>query len=417
MLFSQKQYNILQRRIRHLNVRLDLINDNDVVVDSLEGIAIGGNINLSAESTNRRVGNVKIALYKTALLPTSNSRIWFNRKIGVWIGLRDYDNEIIWFNMGRFAFDEVDLDYNATDKIISINLKDYMLFLDGTLGGNLSHDTEIIAESTTINNAIRITVSSLSRVSIEDVVANGSLALVPYNLEFPSNSTAYNIVKELNDLYMGYEFFFDLEGYFKYQKIKDRKNDAIIWDFTQDKMDLSVSYTRKFKFGSVKNSIYVWGRQLENGEKVKWVYRNSFARQTINERNQIKNKIIGDICQVIGENKAYVWSGDTWDLLDFTVIPMFNIENIGEKIQSYSDDKIFNTQQAMLRAEYELKEYSNFAERVSFSCSPIYLLDVNRLIKLQIKDIGIEGNYLIKSISVPLDIKGQMNIEAIKMYY
>ena len=112
-----------------------------------------------------------------------------------------------------------------------------------------------------------------------------------------------------------------------------------------------------------------------------------------------------------------MWNGEDWELLDFNVVSQFNIENIGEKIFSYNDDNIFNDIQAKLRCEYELINQSNFAEEISFSCVPIYLLDVNNKIRIKDKDTGIMGDYLVKNISQSLNFDGTMNIKATKIYY
>ena len=61
-----------------------------------------------------------------------------------------------------------------------------------------------------------------------------------------------------------------------------------------------------------------------------------------------------------------------------------------------------------------LYQYTNFNENISLSTVPIYYLDVNSRITVQDKGSNIYGDFIIKSISVPLTANGEMNIGAVK---
>lgn len=61
-----------------------------------------------------------------------------------------------------------------------------------------------------------------------------------------------------------------------------------------------------------------------------------------------------------------------------------------------------------------LYQYTNFNENISLSTVPIYYLDVNSRITVQDKGSNIYGDFIIKSISVPLTANGEMNISAVK---
>ena len=415
-MLTQQQYLLLQRPTRYLHIKVELLNQNDVVIDVLQGYAISGNININADSAYRRSGNLKMVIHNNNLIPSPSSKIWFNRKVRIYIGLMDWNDEIVWFNQGQFVIQNAQIDLSGAEKIIELDLADCISLIDGTLGGNLSHETRIIAQSTTINQALRSVLSSLGKVSIDEIKVDGLDALVPYDITSDPNSTVYDLVKELLNLYMGWEIFYNESGYLIIQKIKDRKNDPVVWDFTQNSMNLTINYTTKTDFANVRNSFFIWGRKLDTGETVKWIYKNKYVRNTTTERDAITDKQTGDICHVLNENKSYVWDG-SWQELSFTVVPDFSIERIGEKVHVYSDDKIFNVSQAKLRAEYELKQRSNLAETISLNCVPIYGLQANNKIRISVPEINVNGDYLIKSISFDLSIGGAMQIEAVKLYY
>lgn len=417
-LYQQKQYVALYRNRlnRHPSVRVNLYNNNNVQVDSLEGITLDGNINISADSTNRRNGSLTMKLDKT-LLPKPENKIWFNKRIGIEIGLLDYNDSVVSYDMGKFLMDEPNLSKSNVEKSIQITLKDYMAMWDGTLGGNLSHEMFIIPQSVAVEQAIISIVQSLSKYSVDGMEVDGSKLLVPKEIRRNPNSTIYDALKDIVELYMGYEMYFDTKGYFRVHKIKDKRFDPIVWDFTEDNMDLAIDSTNAFKFNNVKNSIYVWGRKKDDSSQIKWVYRNRWSRDNYSDLAKLSDKQKGDICFLKNENKSYMWDGSGWKMLDFIVVPNFNIENIGEKILAYNEDNIFDELQAKLRCEFELTNQSNFAEEIKFNCIPVYLLDVNKKIKIKDNDIGINGDYLITSISHPLGFEGVSSIQAKKIYY
>ena len=413
---TQNQYNVLRQPTRNLNIKIDLINENDIIVDSFEGIATEGTINLDGSSTYRRSGNLTMVFDKKYnLLPKPDSKIWFNNRIGIWILLEDYFGNTVPFNMGKFAISEVDLNFNSAEKTISCQCLDMMAFLDGTLGGKLSHKT-VIQEGTPISEAIRSILTGLVKVSIEDIrIGNMDLTL-PYTIEKKAGSTVYELIKEIIELYAGWDFYFNENGVLIVEKIRNKKGDPVIEVFDGTEKDLTLNNNPKINFSNVHNSIWVWGRQLDDGTQIKWNYRNRWSRKDKIELDNLTDKQDGDICFIENENKSYVYNDSAWELLDFNVISQFNIEKIGEKIWTFSDDKIFNDNQAKLRAEYELEQKSNMAETVSFSCVPIYYLQPEQKININI-DNEISGDYLITSISVPLDISSSMNISAKKIYY
>lgn len=59
-----------------------------------------------------------------------------------------------------------------------------------------------------------------------------------------------------------------------------------------------------------------------------------------------------------------------------------------------------------------LYQYTNYNESINIQSIPIYYLDVNSRITVQDKKSGIYGDYIINSISLPLDAGSTMNISA-----
>ena len=198
-LYNQKHYALLYKNMtgRHLHIRIDLFNDKDIKIDSFEGISTSGNITLSNTGTYRRTGNLSMALNKI-LLPKPENKIWFDKRIKIYVGLSDFNDEIVWYDMGKFAMDKVSAKSGQTDKSIEVNLLDYIAFLDGVLSGYLSHETQItVASGVKVNEAIKSTVASLPKVMIDDFKIEGLDVLIPYDLTFNPNGTVLDMVKKM----------------------------------------------------------------------------------------------------------------------------------------------------------------------------------------------------------------------------
>lgn len=58
----------------------------------------------------------------------------------------------------------------------------------------------------------------------------------------------------------------------------------------------------------------------------------------------------------------------------------------------------------------ELYQYTNYNEQISLTTLPIYYLEPNVRITVRDNQSGIYGDYMIKSISLPLDINGTMSL-------
>jgi len=58
----------------------------------------------------------------------------------------------------------------------------------------------------------------------------------------------------------------------------------------------------------------------------------------------------------------------------------------------------------------ELYQYTNYNEQISLTTLPIYYLEPNVRITVRDSESGIYGDYMVKSISMPLDINGTMSL-------
>jgi len=419
MYVTQDMYNILVRSTRNLHILIQILDSTTLaVLNELQGISTSGSINFDSSSNYRRTANLSMVVTNNSnLWPSSSSNIWFDKVIKLQIGL-GFEPNIIWFDQGIFAVSSATFDFGLSQKTASFDLLDLTANIDGVLNGKLSNEIRIIASSTTVNTAIRTTASVLPKVNITNIQVNGSDALIPYDIIQKPDSTIYDLIKELVNLYMSYEFYFDEKGYFIVQKIKDLINDSVVFDFSQTPIKLITKNQIGLDFGNVRNSFYIWGKENSNGITTSWVYRNRYSRTSLANRDLIVGMVKGDICFVSDLLKSYYWDGSIWVLLDFNVVPNFNMEAIGEKIHVYSSNTIFNEGQAMLQAEYQMWLKSNFADKINFSCLPVYYLSANQKIYVSsLQEPRINGYYRITDSSLPMTTDGEQIINAVRLFY
>lgn len=85
--------------------------------------------------------------------------------------------------------------------------------------------------------------------------------VVPYDLEFNTGSTIYEILTELNNLEQGWEFFFDINDTFINQKIPTTIGSPYVLDW-EILSPLIIQEGLNTSFESVKNSTRIWGKCL-----------------------------------------------------------------------------------------------------------------------------------------------------------
>ena len=374
-MIKQDQYNALFQNARELYVKIFILNSSNKKIDSIEGVVIDGDISVDGNSTIRRTCNISLVVTDSSFLIGEDKKIWLDKRVQVEIGLRDFvfDN-VVWFDMGKYIINQPSVSYSATENNLSFEALDLMCLFDGARSGTLTNKV-VVDENTPIHEAIKMAVVALG--GYKNVIIESSDRVVPYKIEKEGGNSIYDLIMELKDLYMDMECFIDISGNFIFQRIRKKTNDPIQFDFTQIPQELSLSYQNNYDFNNVKNSMTVWGKLLDTGVQVMHTEENTNPESPFNINS-----------------------------------------NIGTIKGFYSDDKIFNQEQAKTRAEYELWKASNLKEEVSISTIPIYTLNVNELVYMNVNNetFSLEGKFLVIGFNIPLNISGEMTIQCIKQY-
>ena len=126
-------------------------------------------------------------------------------------------------------------------------------------------------------------------------------------------------------------------------------------------------------------------------DKIVRIYNNDVPDYIIidqNMSNDYKISVI-DKCDAEGQSHSMVESD---------VYSKFAIGTIGYSAQEVARDFLY--------------QYTTYNESISLQCIPVYSLDVNRRITVKDKKSGINGDYVIKSMTVPLSPSSTMSITA-----
>lgn len=372
---TQTDYDLVQMKVRNTRIKVDVLNFNFQTVNSLEGYVIDGSISVDATSDIRRTCNLTLAIERSDKMISPGGELWLDKFIRIYEGIdnpRDNGNTV-WWNMGVFLINNPNTVYNVNTRTVSFEGLDLMAKLTGRRNGQLPAVATVVYAGSKIADVVKQTITQLGgfeKYIIEDVGYT-----IPYDIKKDMGSTIYDLLVEIRDLYSDWEMFFDVDGIFHWQRIPDGENEPVVVDFDQLNQPLIISDNIDVDFENVKNNIIVYGRLLDNGEQVM-----ATAKDTI-------------------ESSPY------------------NIDKIGQINYIVDDERIYNNDLAAQRARYELFLHARMNDAIVLEVVPIYWLnDVNIKINYTNEKIGIVGEYLIKSLEIPLGISSSMTINAVKVY-
>ena len=468
---NASQYKTSKQTIRNKYIKINLLNFNYLIVDTLEGNSIDGVININSNSDIRRTCNVSLVLTNSTFNVQAGGKIWLDKLIQIYVGIEDSNSgEIAWNNMGIFLINKPSYKYDASNKIMSFEGIDLMSKMTGLRNGYIigigDEGYTLIPEGSNVRQTI---ISIIKKCGFNNYLVSecinedGSIQNVPYDMKFQQGSTWYNILLELKNILPNYQIFFDSNGVFRYEKIPYSVEDPIMVNDDIWKENI-ISENINIDFENVKNVVEVYGRvhdvesysdstvTIINNNVITPVWNgieelnefNIFGF-SLNENVENENGIIisflgshnlvdsnGDSIKYLSSNKYYVISyqyNDTFLFLGGNQAygiwkdenpdsPFYVNSSIGEiNISLYGNEynNIMSDELALQRAKYEIYKRCRLNDSISLTSVPIFWLDVNwKVFYTSFMNIGQE--YMIDSISFPLSISGTQTIKLIKFY-
>lgn len=272
-------------KVKELLIKIIVLSFDENPIKEIQGVATGGNISLDGNSAIRR--SLSLSMYaqkKWNDLTNVNNLISMNKKIKVYAGIKNpfpkYD-KIIWFPLGLYIIDSATIQSSISGSTISITGKDKMCTLDGSIGqGKLPFNTRFDKDETMSISVPLVTIirtllqyygkEKSSNIIINDVdkyasqfckyVGTDPLYIVlkenneytyttvkpteyyleilkdehagylstaftyPEELTFKADTSVMTVLNTIKDFFGNYEFFYNLEGKFVFQQIKNYLN-------------------------------------------------------------------------------------------------------------------------------------------------------------------------------------------------
>ena len=257
---TQTDMQVLRQSNQITYIKAELLNKQFQIIDELQGELIDGNHSVSAESDIRSTADATFIVKDKSYLVNQTSKIWLDKYVRLYIGvLHQRSQEILWYPMGTFLFNENSYSYDSTTKTLSVNLLDLMSNLTGIRNGQVKGLSHIISAETDIRSAM---ISTLTEGGVAvNYIIDDIEKTVPYDLEFGTGATVHEMVAELRDLYPAWETYFD-DTTFICKPIPTCIDDDIVIDaVTLEPLVINENLSNSFE--NVKNVTDVWGKCID----------------------------------------------------------------------------------------------------------------------------------------------------------
>lgn len=373
---TQTDYDLVQMNSRNSKIKVEVLNFDFQTIDSLEGKTTSGSIEVDANADIRRTCNLSlVARDIEENMVIEGGELWLDKYIKIYQGIDNprNNNNTVWWNMGIFLINNPNTVYSAADHTVTFEGIDLMAKLTGRRSGQLPAVATLVPAGSKIADVVQKTITQLG--GFQKYIIEDRGLEIPYDIKMDMGSTIYDLLAEIRDLYPNWEMFFDVDGVFHWQRIPNGTKEAVVVNFDELKQKLIISDSINIDFENVKNNIIIYGRLLDTGEQVTAI------------------------------------SSDT------NLDSPFAVSKIGQINYIVDDERIYNNELAKDRADYELYLHARLNDSISLEIVPIpWLNDVNLKISYTNEKIGIKGEYLIQTLSIPLGVGDNMTLTASKIY-
>ena len=465
------QYQTSNQTNRNLFIRVNLLDFNYFVVDSLEGYILEGNVSINANSNIRRTCNVSFVVKNSSFNIEAGGKIWLDKLIQIFCGIKDSKtDEIAWNNMGIFLINQPNYSYDAVTKTMKIQGVDLMARLTGLRNGVIPNIGEngytLIPTGSNVRSVI---IDILEKNNFKNYYISecynidGTIQDVPYDMKFEQGSTWYDVLSGLKDILPYYQIYFDINGVFRYEPIPYDDSDPIMIDEETWKNNV-ISESINVNFQNVKNVVEVWGRVHETeyfSDSTTTIVSGTTITPTWAELLQLDDYVItaltlpsdisgsninidflgtylikdsfGNNITSLNKDTYYTFSYQPegyWLFLGgeqaFGVFkdenpnsPFYIHSSIGEiREVLYGDEyeNIISDDLALERAKYEIYLKCRLNDTIDLNTIPIYWADVNWKVSYAPLGAEIPNQYMIQTINIPLDIQGTQTFNLSRFY-
>lgn len=381
-LYNEDYIKIATKNNIHPKFKIQMLDEYENVIDEITGDISrdnSGSISNNYQQGVRRSVSLTFIDTEGKFLPDSNSNlIWANKKFKLFSGLLDTDtNEIFWFSEGVYYFSNVSSSRNGADKLTTVNGVDKFGKFGSELGYNQLESTYLIPAGTKIYDAIKgilnIDIGNGYPIDpIEPVLDPLYIDEVcPYDISKSPSSYLSEMLIELADI-IGCDIYYDADGRLHVDSgtiDSSYSNKPSIWDFS-DVLPEYMNPSITTNFAEFINTVKVVGNNTND---------KTYEYTAVNNNPESPTRV-----DLIGTKSTYIESAS-----------------------------VYNTDRAKDYAEYKLNMFSILQLAVTFSCTFLPHLDVNKVITITDSYYKYEKQrFVIQSITLPLSYDGVMSISA-----
>lgn len=461
---SQSVYNSFKRPLRRIYIKINLLDLQYNVIDTLEGNLINGSISSDGNSNLRNSCNISMVVTDASFNVQDHDKIWLDRLVKIYVGIDDMSTgEVAWINKGIFLINQPTYKYDSTSKELSFQGVDLMAKMTGLRNGYLTYNYLIPAGSNvkSVINAIANANGFTKTILSECKNVDGSIQNVPNNLSYDQGATWADILNDLQNILPNYQIYFDTDGVLHYDQIPYRANEPIRMDddiWSENVIEESVQYD----FEAVKNVVKVLGKthEIDNYPSEQTV-SGATLNLTIASVTELKDNVMigftppsaisgnisinvsglgakalvndnGSRVTSLNANEYYVavYQSGQWRFMghlqaegewkDTNPASPFYIGNtVGEiPIVLYGGEyeNIPTDDLAKQRAKWEIYQRARLNDTINISCVPIYWAEVNWMVEYTSITTGQSAQYMIKSIDTDLSYDGVQTFVLAKYY-
>lgn len=232
-------------------------------VDSADGEIVGMNFSKDANSDLRTNVDLKLVISKEEGEKPINrlaDESWIATFVDVSVV---YDENV--YKIGRFVVNAPQSDYDAESNTLSLSCVDMMAKLTGMSGGVVDYARGTSIQIPKGENVRGVMIRILKRFGINDYdldecrLKNGEIQPVPYDMEFETGTTAYEMLAALRDIMPNYAIYFNVDGVFCYKPIPVDETASVMLPYETLK-DIVIQENVSVDYENVKNHIQVYGR-------------------------------------------------------------------------------------------------------------------------------------------------------------
>lgn len=257
---TQDDIRLLTQSTRNVYCYIDILNENFKKIGVVDGEVVSDSYSFSADSDVRKTMNLTLHIANSSLLIGRDKKIWFDKYLDVSMGIKSIrSGEMVRYPIGIFLFYDIGYSYDAENRMLTLSLVDRVADLNGDRRGILAGTGTVIPVDSDIREAMVSTITELGGIKkyrIDDIGKT-----VPYDLEFSQGASVWDIVKELRDLYPGWETFFDGDT-FICQAYPTTTSAPVVLDDTI-LSSLIISEGIQNQMNSIRNVIEIWGQCLD----------------------------------------------------------------------------------------------------------------------------------------------------------